>query len=170
MVAGRASSAIASSENISLTFSTPGVNNMTDSDNKADNRADGEPETVDKNVLQQKVKDFALNAQQKDTEHDPEELLEENTLLGQQVLDLKANRELRKVFSGRTFGYLWGWTALAFATLWAHAMQWPLSFKLPDGVLYVLAGSTTVNVLGLAAIILTGLFPSNKDKNSKSDN
>jgi hypothetical protein len=66
---------------------------------------------------------------------------------------------LIRPYANRVFCFLVGYSVFVAVVVVFHGFKiW--SFQLPDGVLSVLAGTTLAAVVGLAGIILSGIFKS----------
>jgi len=97
------------------------------------------------------------------TEKDDELYREEITDLEARRADLElrnleANIEHRKQYAGRIFYFVTAWMGMVFGVLLADG--WQLGgFDLSDKVLLALIGGTSLNVLGLFAIVANYFFP-----------
>ncbi len=77
---------------------------------------------------------------------------------GLELESLKQDIEHRKLYSGRIFMFVSVWVLLVMFAVFAQGWSFG-QFQLSDKVLMTLIGGTTVNVLGLFAIVANYLFP-----------
>lgn len=76
-----------------------------------------------------------------------------------EVLDgLVQDREQRKTYSTRLFSLICVWIGLIVLIVFLHGFEM-VPFRLTQTELVTLIGSTTINVLGLFAIVARYLFP-----------
>ena len=97
-----------------------------------------------------------------------EEVSAERDRRGEEVHDLRQNRDERKKYAHRIFLLICSWIGALFAILILQGFggsRW-LRFSLTQPVLLATIGSTTVNVLGIFYIVAHYLFPSIKAKKS----
>lgn len=102
---------------------------------------------------------------------DPEHREREEIIKGRRAdrKDREQLTEIKKSYADRSFKFLCLWSIGVFVLfLFSGFKLW--SFKLPNTVLSVLAGSTTVSVVGLFAIIGKGLFNNTSHKESTPTN
>lgn len=81
----------------------------------------------------------------------------ENDLLAEQLRNAQQDRVLREKYATWAFGYLLGYSG--FCAILVVAQGRPdMAFKLSDGVIITLVGSTAIAAIGLVGWIARGLF------------
>lgn len=83
--------------------------------------------------------------------------------LREEIIELKAKAKTRGLldeliipFANKSYKFMIGYCSVVGAMLALHGFN--LWFKLADGVLELLVGSTAVTVIGLVGMVLTGVF------------
>ncbi len=86
--------------------------------------------------------------------------IEELALLKAQTKDVKQNTDLRKEYAAKVYWFLVSWCLVVFVLLTCSSCSAGVldSFKIPETVLSILVGSTTVSAIGLVGLIVKGLF------------
>ena len=86
-----------------------------------------------------------------------------NSLLKENIEDLRHNREMRKKYAGKVFVFMCAWSIVTFAVL--ILSSWSLEcFRLEvnTSVMITLLGGATINVISLVGIVVRGLFNGHK--------
>lgn len=84
--------------------------------------------------------------------------LRSESLLQEEIEDLRQDRELRQEYSSKLFTLVVVWLGLLWLAVFAHGL--PVTrFRLDPDVLRLLVASTTASVIGLFAIVANYLFP-----------
>ena len=121
--------------------------------------------------------DLNLQHLQQDQPSDEEEQIAALSVFGaeKQGLDAERQRELltglvqdreqRKTYSLRLFVLICVWISVVFGIVIAHGCE-SVAFRLDQAELVTLIGSTTVNVIGLFAIVARYLFPNSEVRSS----
>ncbi len=79
----------------------------------------------------------------------------------EELENIKLDRNLRKKYAGRVWGFLVAYLIIVVVILFLSGFS-IYGFKLPDMVLIALVGSTAVAAIGLVRIIAKGLFDQTK--------
>ncbi len=106
------------------------------------------PDNADLSELVTRLELFNVDGDKSELERDK---------LKEEVENIKADRELRKKYASRVWGFLVCYliTVIVFLLMSGFSI---CGFKLHDAVLVTLAGSTAVAAIGLVGIIAKGLF------------
>ena len=95
----------------------------------------------------------------KDTRPTGEDSAADSELRKAEAAQLRSTTELREKFSDKVYKFNIAWSSCVFVILLLSGFGlW--SFQLSDNVLIAVIGTALVNVIGLIAIILKGLFQS----------
>lgn len=111
---------------------------------------------------------FDPNAESVEHKSDESYKQQEIDHLHAQTEDLKQMTQLRMDYANRVFTFLIIWSiGVGFVLIFSSSSFWIFNyFEIPNTVLSILVGSTTINAIGLVEIITKGLFkvPSQKNK------
>jgi len=91
--------------------------------------------------------------------------IDESDFQTQEIRRYKQDTDERKLLSHWVVIVVSFWLFLVLLLLFCDGIKW---ICITDTVSCVLLGTTTINILGLAYIVLTGLFPESKKKQGYS--